>query len=137
MKADSKARFGIDGMPIDVFTSDTPEGYKRYCGQYQFNNDKSKSGYLFGQTKKDGTELALEFINNSNPVANFNITGDTTEQLGRKNATGFDTSVEFLFPEKDWEWNGKTPETTAPETAKRQIIRLWDWVKSCVNQYDN
>lgn len=132
MKADSKARFGIDGMPIDVFTSDTPEGYKRYCGQYQFNNDKSKSGYLFGQTKKDGTELALEFINNSNPVANFNITGDTTEQLGRKNATGFDASVEFLFPEKDWEWNGKTPETTAPETAKRQIIRLWDWVKSCV-----
>lgn len=132
MVADEGARFGIDGMPIDVFTSDSPEGAKRYCGQFQLNNDKSKSGYLFGQTKKDGTEIALELINNTNAVANFDIRGDVVAQLGSRGSDGFDASVEFLYPEKDYLWNGKKgAEDTAPENIKGAVIRLWQWIKDC------
>lgn len=131
-QADPSARMAIDGMPIDVFTSDTPEGEKTYCGQFQFNNDKSKSGYLFGQTKTDGSEIALEFINNTNPVANFHITASSVEeQLGRTGTDGFDASVEFLYPEQDYMWNGKTPEKTAPANIKQAVIRLWKFIKDC------
>lgn len=133
MMADELARFGIDGMPIDVFTADTIQGAKRYVGQFQFNNDKSKSGYLFGQTKQDGTEIALEFINNTNPVANFAVQGDVATQLASAGTDGFDASVEFLYPEKDYLWNGKKgQEDTAPENIKQAVIRLWQWVKDCL-----
>ncbi|KXB72642.1 hypothetical protein, partial [Porphyromonas somerae] len=131
-QADPSARMAIDGMPIDVFTSDTPEGEKTYCGQFQLNNDKSKSGYLFGQTKTDGSEIALEFINNTNPVANFHITASSVEeQLGRTGTDGFDASVEFLFPELDYTWNGKTPDKTAPANIKQAVVRLWKFIKDC------
>lgn len=132
-QADPSARMAIDGMPIDVFTSDTPEGEKTYCGQFQLNNDKSKSGYLFGQTKTDGSEIALEFINNTNPVANFHITASSVEeQLGRTGTDGFDASVEFLYPEQDYMWNGKTPDKTAPANIKQAVVRLWKFVKDCI-----
>lgn len=135
MRTDDKARMGIDGLPIDVFTSDTADGDRRYCGQFLFNNDKSKSGYLFGQTKDDGSEIALEFINNTNPAGNFHITGDNVRaQLDSKGADGFDASVEFLFPEKDYLWNGGTPGTTAPENIKQAVVRLWQWVHDCTPQ---
>lgn len=131
-QADPSVRMAIDGMPIDVFTSDTPEGEKTYCGQFQLNNDKSKSGYLFGQTKTDGSEIALEFINNTNPVANFHITASSVEeQLGRTGTDGFDASVEFLFPEMDYTWNGKTPDKTAPANIKQAVVRLWKFIKDC------
>lgn len=132
LQADPSARMAIDGMPIDVFTSDTPEGEKTYCGQFQFNNDKSKSGYLFGQTKTDGSEIALEFINNTNPIANFHITASSVEeQLGRTGTDGFDASVEFLYPERDYTWNGKTPDKTAPANIKQAVVRLWMFIKDC------
>lgn len=135
MQPDDKARMAIDGLPIDVFTSDSTDGEKRYCGQFLFNNDKSKSGYLFGQTKKDGSEIALEFINNMNPTGNFHITGnDVRAQLDSRGADGFDAGVEFLFPEKDYLWNGDTPETTAPENIKQAVVRLWQWVHDCTPQ---
>lgn len=135
MQPDDKARMAIDGLPIDVFTSDTADGDKRYCGQFQFNNDKSGSGYLFGQTKDDGSEIALEFINNMNPIGNFHIKGnDVRAQLDSRGADGFDASVEFLYPEKDYLWNGDTPETTAPENIKQSVVRLWQWIHDCTPQ---
>lgn len=125
MKSDPSARAAIDGIAISVFTSDSPEGQKRYCGQFQFNNDKSKSGYLFGQTKKDGTEIALEGINNTNAVANFHFSGDVATQLALGNADGFDASFEFLYPEKDYVW------ATAPENIKEAVVRLCRWIHDC------
>lgn len=137
MKSDPSVRSAIDGMPIDVFTSSTPEGEKTYCGQFQFNNDKSKSGYLFGQTKEDGTEIALEGINNMNPLANFHITGsDTRGQLGSSGSDGFDASWEFLYPEKDYLWNGKTAEETAPENIKQATTRLFEFLRQCTPSGD-
>lgn len=132
MKDDPSARMGIDGLPIDVFTSDSAEGDRRYSGQFQLNNDKSGSGYLFGQTKKDGSEIALEFINNMNAIGNFHITGSSVRaQMDSTGADGFDASLEFLYPEKDYVWNSTKPEEVAPEDIKQAVVRLWQWVHDC------
>lgn len=129
MQADASARMAIDGLPIDVFTADSTEGDKRYCGQFQFNNDKSGSGYIFGQSKSDGSEIALEFINNMNAIGNFHITGSSVRaQMDSTGADGFDASLEFLFPEKDYTWE------TAPENIKQAVVRLWQWVHECSPQ---
>ena len=49
-----KIRQSIDGFPIDVFSAETADGESTYYGQYNFNNDKSKSGRLFGMEGLDG-----------------------------------------------------------------------------------
>lgn len=134
MKADKSARSALDGIACSVFTAGNSEEAQRFCGTAQFNNDKSKSGYIFGQSKKDGTEIALECINNTNAVANFRFTEDVATQLAKADANGFDASFEFLYPEKDYEWNGKTPETTAPDNVKQAVIRLMQFVKDCTPQ---
>lgn len=134
MQADKSARSALDGIACSVFTAGNSEEAQRFCGTAQFNNDKSKSGYIFGQSKKDGTEIALEGINNTNAVANFRFTEDVATQLAKSDANGFDASFEFLYPEKDYEWNGKTPETTAPDNIKQAVIRLMQFVKDCTPQ---
>ena len=134
MQADKSARSALDGIACSVFTAGNSEEAQRFCGTAQFNNDKSKSGYIFGQSKKDGTEIALEGINNTNAVANFKFTEDVATQLAKADANGFDASFEFLYPEKDYEWNGKTPETTAPDNIKQAVIRLMTFVKDCTPQ---
>lgn len=134
MQADKSARSALDGIACSVFTAGNSEEAQRFCGTAQFNNDKSKSGYIFGQSKKDGTEIALEGINNTNAVANFRFTEDVATQLAKADANGFDASFEFLYPEKDYEWNGKTPETTAPDNVKQAVIRLMQFVKDCTPQ---
>ena len=134
MQADKSARSALDGIACSVFTAGNSEEAQRFCGTAQFNNDKSKSGYIFGQSKKDGTEIALEGINNTNAVANFKFTEDVATQLAKADANGFDASFEFLYPEKDYEWNGKTAETTAPDNIKQAVIRLMQFVKDCTPQ---
>ena len=134
MQADKSARSALDGIACSVFTAGNSEEAQRFCGTAQFNNDKSKSGYIFGQSKKDGTEIALEGINNTNAVANFKFTEDVATQLAKSDANGFDASFEFLYPEKDYEWNGKTTETTAPDNIKQSVIRLMQFVKDCTPQ---
>ena len=134
MQADKSARSALDGIACSVFTAGNSEEAQRFCGTAQFNNDKSKSGYIFGQSKKDGTEIALEGINNTNALANFKFTEDVATQLAKADANGFDASFEFLYPEKDYEWNGKTTETTAPDNIKQSVIRLMQFVKDCTPQ---
>lgn len=134
MQVDKSARSALDGIACSVFTAGNSEEAQRFCGTAQFNNDKSKSGYIFGQSKKDGNEIALEGINNTNAVANFKFTEDVATQLAKADANGFDASFEFLYPEKDYEWNGKTTETTAPDNIKQSVIRLMQFVKDCTPQ---
>ena len=134
MQVDKSARSALDGIACSVFTAGNSEEAQRFCGTAQFNNDKSKSGYIFGQSKKDGSEIALEGINNTNAVANFKFTEDVATQLSKADANGFDASFEFLYPEKDYEWNGKTAETTAPDNIKQAVIRLMQFVKDCTPQ---
>ena len=134
MQVDKSARSALDGIACSVFTAGNSEEAQRFCGTAQLNNDKSKSGYIFGQIKKDGTEIALEGINNTNAVANFRFTEDVATQLAKADANGFDASFEFLYPEKDYEWNGKSPETTAPDNVKQSVVRLMQFVKDCTPQ---
>nr|DAS38720.1 MAG TPA: Concanavalin A-like lectin/glucanase superfamily protein [Caudoviricetes sp.] len=134
MQVDKSARSALDGIACSVFTAGNSEEAQRFCGTAQFNNDKSKSGYIFGQSKKDGNEIALEGINNTNAVANFKFTEDVATQLAKADTNGFDASFEFLYPEKDYEWNGKTTETTAPDNIKQSVIRLMQFVKDCTPQ---
>ena len=39
--------------------------------------------------------------------------------------------MEFLYPEVDYTWNGKTPDKTAPANIKQAVIRLWKFIKDC------
>lgn len=68
-------RQAIDGIPCDVFSATSENGELTYYGQYNFNNEKSKSGDLFGMEGVSGftcsCPIALESLNNSNPAAMF------------------------------------------------------------------
>ena len=47
-------RTAIDGMPIDIFCAETTDGENVYYGQYNLNNEKSKSGPVFGMEGVEG-----------------------------------------------------------------------------------
>ena len=62
-------RTAIDGVPIDMFVAAAEDGENDYVGQYNFNNEKSKSGDLFGLSGVEGYDpacpLTLEMLNNT------------------------------------------------------------------------
>ena len=51
-------RTAIDGVPIDMFVAAAEDGENDYVGQYNFNNEKSKSGDLFGLSGVEGYDPA-------------------------------------------------------------------------------
>ncbi|MCR5394165.1 MAG: hypothetical protein K6E86_02060 [Bacteroidales bacterium] len=116
-------RSAIDGFPIDIFGSETDDGENTYYGQYNFNNEKSKSGKLFGMEGVDGFEpvcpITLEFLNNTARPCLFQ--SDSDEDL----TANFDAACEFNYPEDVT----TTSWTTEQETA---IKRLWGWIRDCV-----
>ena len=118
-----KVRSAIDGFPIDVFSSETDDGESVYYGQYNFNNEKSKSGTLFGMEGVDGftatCPIALEFLNNTARACLFQSDSDADLEQG------FDSACEFNYPED---------VTTASWTAAQEtaIKRLWGWIRDCV-----
>lgn len=68
-REDSMVRQAIDGIPCDLFiATDTTLANITYLGQYNFNNEKSKSQDIFGMT--DGS-IVLESLNNGNPFCLF------------------------------------------------------------------
>ena len=73
-------RTAIDGMPIDIFCAETTDGENVYYGQYNLNNEKSKSGPVFGMEGVEGytpeCPIALEMLNNTSPVCLFQTTGE-------------------------------------------------------------
>ncbi|MBP3589094.1 MAG: hypothetical protein J6J61_00835, partial [Muribaculaceae bacterium] len=119
---DINVRSAIDGYPIDVFVSETDDGAAEYVGQYNLNNEKSKSGALFGMEGVAGYEpacpLALEFLNNSSPICLFDTASD--EAL----AAEFDGGAEINYPD-DVKWAGMT------ETQRMAVTRLWGWLREC------
>lgn len=119
---DITVRSAIDGYPIDVFVSETDDGAAEYVGQYNLNNEKSKSGKLFGMEGVAGYEpecpLALEFLNNSSPVCLFDTASD--EAL----AAEFDGGAEVNYPD-DVKWAGMT------EAQRTAVKRLWGWLREC------
>lgn len=116
-------RTAIDGIPIDIFCSETVDSESEYYGQYNFNNEKSKSETLFGMTGLDGftpeCPLTLETLNNGEKTCLFQ--SDSDEDL----IANFDKGLETNYPD-DVKWAG------LDEPRKNALKRLFGWIRSCV-----
>ena len=122
-------RTGFDGMPIDIFSSESADGESVYYGQYNFNNEKKDSGRVYGfdpiynadgSLALDAAVCCLEFLNNSEKLCNFQVDDDLDAQLDAE----FDNAFEFRYPENDTVWN------TATQAQKTAIKRLFSWIRS-------
>ena len=116
-------RTAIDGIPIDIFCAATEDGESEYYGQYNFNNEKSKSQVLFGQEGLDGFSpempMTFETLNNTEAMCLFQSDSDT--QIEEK----FDAGLETNYPD-DVKWAGLTTEQQAA------VKRLYGWIRDCV-----
>ena len=125
-KGNYDVRIGVDGFPIDLFYDTNGTGENVYLGKYNFNNEKSGSGIIYGfegiegfndeATLKGGRNkcICLEFLNNSETLCLF----------GTSNMDTFDDALEFRFKADDT-W------ATAHEEDKAAVKRLWEWIYSC------
>lgn len=121
-------RIGVDGFPIDLFCAQEEGGANIYFGKYNFNNEKSGSGIVYGfegiEGYNDEVSLAgqrnkcicIEFLNNSHPLCLFGTSNITSEE--------FSEGLEFRFKE-DESWD------TAHADDKAAVQRLWSWIYSC------
>lgn len=116
-------RTAIDGIPIDIFCAETEDGESEYYGQYNFNNEKSKSETLFGMTGVDGytpeMPMTFEMLNNGAAMCLFKTTSET--QVEQE----FDAGAETNYPD-DVKWAGLT---NAQQAA---VKRLYGWIRDCV-----
>ncbi|MEY8684837.1 hypothetical protein AB9N12_01405 [Bacteroides sp. AN502(2024)] len=118
-----RIRQSIDGFPIDVFSAETADGESTYYGQYNFNNEKSKSGKLFGMEGVSGyapeCPMTLETLNNGEKVCLFQSSSDTDL------ASSFDAGLETNWPD-DVKWAGLSA------TQQTALKRLYGWIRACV-----
>lgn len=125
-KGNYDVRIGVDGFPIDLFYDNNGTGENVYLGKYNFNNEKSGSGIIYGFEGIEGFNdeaalkggrnkcICLEFLNNSETLCLF----------GTSNMDTFDDALEFRFKADD-KW------ATAHEDDKAAVKRLWEWIYSC------
>lgn len=116
-------RTAIDGIPIDIFCSETEDSESIYYGQYNFNNEKSKSESLFGMTDVEGFNptmpMTFEMLNNTAAMCLFKTTSDKQVE------DEFDIGAETNYPD-DVKWVGLTSEQQAA------VKRLYGWIRDCV-----
>lgn len=125
-KGNYDVRIGVDGFPIDLFYDNNGTGENVYLGKYNFNNEKSGSGIIYGFEGIEGFNdeaalkgernkcICLEFLNNSEALCLF----------GTSKMDTFDDALEFRFKADDT-W------ATAHEDDKAAVKRLWEWIYSC------
>lgn len=126
-------RSAIDGMPIDIFCAESIDGENTYYGQYNFNNEKSKSGRLFGMEGVEGytpeCPITLEMLNNTSPICLFKTTSDA------QFAADFDAGAEINYgidangkaqSDGDIKWSGLQPR------QQDALKRLYGWLRACV-----
>lgn len=139
---DARVRQAIDGIPCDMFCGTSMTGELNYYGQYQLNNEKSKSGKIFGmEGVKDGNgeevewacPIALEALDNGSPMTLFQSAGTNgSNALEDQLEAEFDKGFEFNFPE-DTFWSATkikdaSKESVASATQKAAIRRLMGWL---------
>jgi hypothetical protein len=124
---DIKTRVAIEGFPIDVFAADSvvnpdytdtleDSNYVnlQYMGQYNFNNDKSSSGEVFGfdgaykydadgTYNKDGSyqPICVEFLDNNADLDLFHIkftTRDAIDEASTYPSDAFSNQLEVRAP---------------------------------------
>ena len=125
-KGEYDVRIGVDGFPMDLFYDNDGTGENTYLGKYNFLNEKSGSGIIYGFEGIEGFNdeaalggernkcVCLEFLNNSEALCLF----------GTSNMDSFDDALEFRF-KADQTW------ATAHEDDKAAVKRLWTWINSC------
>lgn len=125
-KGNYDVRIGVDGFPMDLFYDNDGTGENVYLGKYNFLNEKSGSGIIYGFEGIEGFNdeatlngernkcICLEFLNNSEALCLF----------GTSNMDSFDDALEFRFKVDDT-W------ATAHEDDKAAVKRLWEWIYSC------
>ena len=125
-KGNYDVRIGVDGFPINLFYDNDGMGENVYLGKYNFNNEKSGSGIIYGFEGIEGFNdeatlkgernkcICLEFLNNSEALCLF----------GTSDMATFDDALEFRF-KADQTW------ATAHEDDKAAVKRLWEWIQSC------
>jgi len=127
-KGEYDVRIGVDGFPMDLFCAQEDGGANTYFGKYNFNNEKSDSGIIYGFEGIEGFNdtatlngqrnkcICLEFLNNSHPLCLFGTSNITEEE--------FSEGLEFRFkPDQTW--------ATADAEDKAAVQRLWSWIDSC------
>lgn len=137
---DGNIRASIDGFPIDIFAAETIDEVPQYYGQYNFNNEKSNSGPLFGMEGvigADGKEvewdcpITFEFLNNMQKLCLFQVDDDLDAQLENE----FDDALEFNYP-KDLYWTQavatKEEGDVCSEKHKTAVKRLFSWIRDCI-----
>ena len=154
---DARVRQAIDGLPCDIYAGTNENGTLRYCGQFVLNNEKSKSGKIFGMEgvkDSNGNEVdfrkytgeganrtpvidtkpfALEALTNSSRMTLFQSAGSANSTaLANQLAAEFDDGFEFNHPE-DATWatigTGDYADWGGAQTA---IKRLFGWIYDCV-----
>ena len=148
---DARVRQAIDGIPCDVYAGTSENGTLTYCGQFVLNNEKSKSGAIFGMEKVTGfsgdetlnpMSIALEALNNASPMTLFQPAGSANSSaLANQLAAEWDDGFEFNFPEDakwanidEGQWDAeKNKWAVEPVAGARDAIKRWmGWIYDCV-----
>ena len=139
---DARVRQAVDGIPCDMFCGTDLTGTLTYYGQFNLNNEKSKSGTIFGMEKvKDSNgnsitwdcPIALEALDNGSPMTLFQSAGSqNSAALENQLQAEFDKGFEFNFPEDTFysqsSISDATKESVASATQKTAIRRLMGWI---------
>lgn len=144
---DGRVRQAIDGIPCDIYAATSDGGTLTYYGQFVLNNEKSKSGKIFGMDGVSGFEpscpISFETLTNSSPITLFQVAGGAdSPELEAQLQEEFDKGMEFNFPEDVW-YNeevarGKMKQKydasknlASPE--QRTAIKRWlGWIYNCM-----
>ena len=148
---DARVRQAIDGLPCDVYAATSENGQLTYMGQFVLNNEKSKSGAIFGMEKVSGfsgdselnpMSIALEALNNASPMTLFQPAGSANSTaLANQLAAEWDDGFEFNFPEDavwanidEGQWDAaKNKWSVKPVPGARDAIKRWmGWIYDCV-----
>ena len=142
---DARVRQSVDGLPCDIFCGTAETGTLNYAGQFVLNNEKSKSGKIFGMegiegfsgTEDNPISIALEALNNSSPMTLFQPAGSANSTaLQEQLAAEFDNGFEFNFPE-DAFWadidEGNADHDAVPG-ARAAVKALFGWIYDCFMQ---
>ena len=150
---DARVRQAIDGLPCDVYAGTSETGSLTYAGQFVLNNEKSKSGKIFGmEGVKDGNgdevdfrkyvngspvfdmkPISLEALTNSSPMTLFQSAGTNgSTALSQQLATEFDAGFEFNHPE-DAKWATIGTGSYSDWGDAQAAIKRWmGWIYDCV-----
>ncbi len=150
---DARVRQAIDGLPCDIYAGTSETGTLTYAGQFVLNNEKSKSGKIFGmEGVKDGNgdevdfrkyengspvfdtkPISLEALTNSSPMTLFQAAGTNgSTALSQQLAAEFDAGFEFNHPE-DATWATIGTGSYADWGDAQAAIKRWmGWIYDCV-----